>query len=107
MTTRDTDGMTQRIMERVCDPRASLASKMILRAAIRTAIDLYSSSLTEEDTEWMFYEALAVVRPRTNDGALTVACESGESVTLKAGESVVVTVGSNGRFGRVISDKDE
>jgi hypothetical protein len=49
----DKDSMTSRIMAKVCERRASLMSKMIVRSAIRTAIDLAcsGSEVAEDEME--------------------------------------------------------
>jgi hypothetical protein len=49
----DKDSLTSRIMGRICERKASLMSKMIVRAAVRTAIDLAcsGSDVAEDELE--------------------------------------------------------
>ncbi len=65
----DSDSMTKRLMERICDRRASFASKLILRAAVRAAIDLTCSgeNIVNDlyDSEQLLNEAFSCV---TNTG---------------------------------------
>jgi hypothetical protein len=58
---RDTDSATSRIMSRICSPRASFSSRLILRAAVRSAIDQCCSMDQEMDVECLLEDAFSMV----------------------------------------------
>ena len=55
------DSATSRIMSRICSPRASFSSRLILRAAVRSAIDQCCSMDQEMDVECLLEDAFSMV----------------------------------------------
>ncbi len=55
----DSDSMTRRIMERICDRRAGYGTKVVMRSLVRAAIDRAWSEVDGTDAEIEQIEQIA------------------------------------------------